>query len=91
MFQEQLPYDKGMIFVFDEPGFHSLWMLNMQFPLDMIWFDSDGKVAYIEKNVPPNPIIEPSIPAMNPKGINQSSSIIMNLKTKHFSLYGVFH
>ena len=53
MFQEQLPYDEGMIFVFDEPGFHSLWMLNMQFPLDMIWFDSDGKVAHIEKNVPP--------------------------------------
>jgi len=53
MFQEQLPYDNGMIFVFDEPGFHSLWMLNMQFHLDMIWFDSDGKVVYIEKNVPP--------------------------------------
>jgi len=53
MFQEQLPYDQGMIFVFEEPGFYSLWMLNMQFPLDMIWFDSDGKVVYIDKNVPP--------------------------------------
>jgi uncharacterized protein len=53
MFQEQLPYDEGMIFVFDEPGYYSLWMLNMQFPLDMIWFDSDGKVVFIEKNVPP--------------------------------------
>jgi len=53
MFQEQLPYDKGMIFVFDEPGLHFLWMLNIQFYLDMIWFDSDDKVVYIEKNVPP--------------------------------------
>ena len=53
MFQEQLSYDQGMIFVFEEPGFYSLWMLNMQFPLDMIWFDSDGKVVYIDKNVPP--------------------------------------
>ncbi len=53
MFQEQLPYDQGMIFVFEGPGFYSLWMLNMQFPLDMIWFDSDGKVVYIDKNVPP--------------------------------------
>ena len=25
----------------------------MQFPLDIIWFDSDGKVVYIEENVPP--------------------------------------
>ncbi len=53
MFQEQLPYDKGMIFVFKESGFYSLWMLNMQFSLDMIWFDSDGKVVYIAENVPP--------------------------------------
>ena len=53
MFQEQLPYDQGMIFVFQESGFYSLWMLNMQFSLDMIWFDNDGKVVHIEKNVSP--------------------------------------
>jgi len=53
MFQEQLRYDEGMFFVFDEPGSYSMWMLNMQFSLDIIWFDSDGKVVYIEQNVPP--------------------------------------
>ncbi|MFB5620398.1 MAG: DUF192 domain-containing protein [Nitrosopumilus sp.] len=53
MFQDQLPYDQGMIFVFDEPGLYSLWMLNMQFSLDMIWFDADGNVVHIEKDVPP--------------------------------------
>ena len=53
MFQEELPLDQGMIFVFKEPGLYSLWMLNMQFPLDMIWFDKDGNVVHIEKNVPP--------------------------------------
>lgn len=53
MFQEQLPYDQGMFFVFETPGTHSLWMLNMQFSLDMIWFDSNGKIIHIEKNVPP--------------------------------------
>ena len=53
MFEDQLPYDQGMIFVFEESGLYSLWMLNMQFSLDMIWFDQDGKVVHIEKNVPP--------------------------------------
>ena len=53
MFQDQLPYDQGMIFVFNEPGLYSLWMLNMQFSLDMIWFDEDGKVVHIEKDIPP--------------------------------------
>jgi len=53
MFKDQLPYDQGMIFVFNEPGLYSLWMLNMQFSLDMIWFDQDGKVVHIEKDIPP--------------------------------------
>ena len=53
MFQDQLPYDQGMIFVFEQSGLYSLWMLNMQFSLDMIWFDEDGRVVHIEKNVPP--------------------------------------
>ena len=53
MFQEQLPHDQGMIFVFDEPGLYPLWMLNMQFALDMIWFDENGNVVHIETDIPP--------------------------------------
>ncbi len=53
MFQDPLPYDQGMIFVFDDVGTYSLWMLNMQFSLDMIWFDQNGNVIHIEKDVPP--------------------------------------
>ena len=53
MFQDPLPVDQGMIFVFNEPGLHSIWMLNMQFPLDMIWFDESGKIVHMETDVPP--------------------------------------
>jgi len=53
MFQERLPYDQGMLFVFEAPGVYSLWMLNMQFPLDMIWFDQDGRVVHIDTGVEP--------------------------------------
>ena len=56
MFQEQLPLDQGMLFVFPEQGLYSLWMLNMQFEIDMIWFDGDGKVVHIKTNVPPRVI-----------------------------------
>ena len=45
--------DKGMLFVFDEPGNRSMWMKNMQFHLDIIWFDQNGSVVSIQKNVPP--------------------------------------
>ena len=53
MFQEPLPFDQGMLFVFEEAGVHSLWMLNMQFSLDMIWFDEEGGVVHIETGVEP--------------------------------------
>ena len=52
MFQNELPDDQGMIFVFSQEQVVPIWMLNMQFPLDIIWFDSDGRVVHIEKNVP---------------------------------------
>lgn len=53
MFQDKLPMDQGMLFVFDRPGIYSLWMLNMQFALDMIWFDNAGNVVHIETGVEP--------------------------------------
>ena len=53
MFQNELPDDQGMIFVFGQEQIVPIWMLNMQFPLDIIWFDANGNVIHIEKNVPP--------------------------------------
>ncbi len=53
MFQKQLTYDQGMIFVFNNEQIVPIWMLNMQFPLDIIWFDSSGNVVHIAKNVAP--------------------------------------
>lgn len=53
MFQDPLPYDAGMLFIFDSTSPHSLWMMNVQFSLDMIWFDADLRTVHIEENVPP--------------------------------------
>ena len=51
--QNELPYNEGMLFVFDESGTRAMWMLSMQFSLDIIWFDENLHVTAIEKNVPP--------------------------------------
>ncbi len=53
MFQDPLPYSEGMIFIFENPARHSLWMMNMQFSIDMVWFDSDGRAVHIEQDIPP--------------------------------------
>lgn len=53
MFQEELPFDQGMLFVFEGEERRSIWMLNMQFSLDILWLDIEGNILHIEKNVPP--------------------------------------
>ncbi len=52
MFQEELPYDEGMLFVFDDSKKRTFWMSNMQFSLDIIWINSQVNIVHIEKNVP---------------------------------------
>jgi len=53
MFQEKMPYDQGMLFVFEGEDVRSMWMLNMQFALDVIWIDEAGNVVHIEKDTQP--------------------------------------
>lgn len=53
MFQEKLPYDEGMLFIFEGEDVRSMWMLNMQFALDVIWIDEEGNVVHIERDAQP--------------------------------------
>ena len=88
MFQEQLGYDEGMIFNFEKDGVYSLWMPNMQFPLDMIWFDSEGRVVHIEENVPPcNTILEASCPAV--KNSNTLALYVLELAAGYVQMFDI--
>lgn len=53
MYRSFLPDDRGMIFIFPEPGVETFWMKNTLIPLDMIWLDEDLEVVWIERDVPP--------------------------------------
>ena len=43
----------GMLFVFANVGVQSMWMPSMNFPLDIVWIDSNKKIVKIEENVQP--------------------------------------
>ena len=47
----RLKEDSGMFFIFDEEDQHGIWMKDMNYPIDIIWFDRFGSVIYIEENV----------------------------------------
>ncbi len=60
MFRESLPKNNGMLFIFDKESYHGIWMMNMRFPIDIIWIDSNHKIVDIVKDAQPCKIICPS-------------------------------
>jgi uncharacterized membrane protein (UPF0127 family) len=53
MFRPSLPLDRGMLFLFERPDFHGIWMKNCKFPIDILWLDEKRKVVHVEESVPP--------------------------------------
>lgn len=53
MFRPSLPVDRGMLFLFGEPGFYGIWMKNCKFPIDILWLDEAKRVVHLEEAVPP--------------------------------------
>ena len=52
MFRDQLANDRGMLFIFSEPGQWSFWMKNTKVPLDILWLDHKKKIVDLAENVP---------------------------------------
>ena len=53
MFRPSLPLDHGMLFIFEQPDFHGIWMKNCKFPIDVVWLDAEAKVVHVAPRVPP--------------------------------------
>jgi uncharacterized membrane protein (UPF0127 family) len=53
MFRPSLPVDRGMLFVFEHADFHSIWMKNCRFPIDILWLDETGRIVHLAEAVPP--------------------------------------
>jgi uncharacterized protein len=50
--RKSLPENRGMLFTFDKPDYHSFWMKDMEFPIDIIFVNGE-KVVTVYGNVPP--------------------------------------
>lgn len=52
MFRESLPKDHGMLFLFERPERRGFWMQNTSIPLDIGYFDAEGRLREIHKLFP---------------------------------------
>lgn len=47
MYREKLGRNDGMVFVFEDPGYHAMWMRNTLIPLSVAFVDGDGQILNI--------------------------------------------
>ena len=47
MYRKQLGKNDGMLFVFDEPAYHAMWMKNTLIPLSVAFVDRNGEILNI--------------------------------------------
>ena len=53
MFRDEMPEDRGMLFLFRREAPRSFWMRNTRIPLDIIYLDRDLRVVSIAENARP--------------------------------------
>ncbi len=59
MFRNQeFPLNSAMILVYPKSDLYALWLLNIQYSLDIMWFNEEGKLVYYIKDAKPceNPL-----------------------------------
>jgi uncharacterized membrane protein (UPF0127 family) len=49
-----LANDNGMLFVFEKPDIYGFWMKEMNFDLDIIWFNEYGEIVYFVEHAKPS-------------------------------------
>ena len=52
-FQEALPSNGGMIYIFESTGHHRVTTKAYRFPVDMMWVDESHHIVSLMENVPP--------------------------------------
>lgn len=50
---QELPVNGGLLMKFDSDNTWSIWMKDMEIPIDIIWLDKDKQVVYIVKGATP--------------------------------------
>jgi uncharacterized protein len=50
---DKIPLNSAMLLVYENPDLYSFTLLNIEYNLDLIWFDEKGDVVYLINDAPP--------------------------------------
>lgn len=53
MYRGRMGPREAMLFIFPREGYHSIWMYNMRFPIDVLWLDRSLRIVHVEEKLQP--------------------------------------
>lgn len=53
MYRKSMKKNQAMLFIFPDEAMHSFYMKNTEFPLDILYIDTDLKLASMQENAQP--------------------------------------
>lgn len=73
---------EGMLFIFPIQGLYGFWMKDMEFPIDIIWFNDERKVVDVWENAAPSSYPEVRVPSTPAK-------YVLEVKAGFYSTHGL--
>lgn len=81
MNRENIPANQGMLFIFPNLDFHSLWMKNTLIPLDALFLDENKKIIGLIENMEPK--------SEKVRSINNRSRFIIEINGGSIKKYNI--
>ena len=82
MHRESLPYDQGMLFIFNRPGIKKFWMKNTLIPLDILFIHpTSNRIMHIDHNRQPRDL--------TPMGPNRAVGAVLEIAGGEAKLRGI--
>ena len=81
-YREEMAEDEGMVIVYDDEDYYSIWMKDMNFSLDLVWMNTAWEVVDITRDVTPESfpeIFTSKIPAQYAIELNSGSVDAFNI------------
>ncbi len=83
--REKMPQSRGMLFMFQKPGYYAFWMKGMRFPIDIIWISNDLRVVGVTENLPaPRNISSKPATVFPPEPIKYALEVNAGWAGKHY-------
>lgn len=51
---KELQPNAGLLMIYEEDGFHQIWMKDMLIPIDIVWLDANKKVVHMVTDTSPD-------------------------------------